>query len=74
MVLLPREGFDSPQHYGAAGSDQGRDIVGRRGGELWYIQCKQVKECGPKVLLDEVEKVWIVRLPAAGEVPAWMGG
>jgi hypothetical protein len=56
-ALLPREGFDSPQHYGAAGSEQGRDIVARRGGELWYVQCKQVKECGPKVLLDEVEKV-----------------
>jgi len=24
--------------------------------------------------LDEVEKAWIVKLPAAGEVPAWMGG
>jgi hypothetical protein len=57
MMLLPREGFDSPQHYGAAGSDQRRDIVARRGGELWYVQCKQVKECGPKILLDEVEKV-----------------
>ena len=57
QALLPREGFDSPQHYGAAGSDQGRDIVARRGGELWYVQCKQVKECGPKILLADVEKV-----------------
>lgn len=57
LMLLPREGFENPQHYGAAGSEQGRDIVACHGGNLWYVQCKQVKQCGPKVLLNEIEKV-----------------
>ncbi|MGW8257334.1 MAG: ACT domain-containing protein, partial [Thermoguttaceae bacterium] len=26
------------------------------------------------IAMQEVEKAWIVKLPAAGEVPAWMGG
>jgi tetratricopeptide (TPR) repeat protein len=56
LALLAREGFDT-QHYGAAGGEQGRDIVAHCHGELWYVQCKRVKECGPQVLLDEVEKV-----------------
>jgi hypothetical protein len=57
LMLLPRMGFENPQHYGAAGGERGRDIVAHRDGELWYVQCKQVKQCGPKVLLDEIEKV-----------------
>jgi len=57
LALLPHEGFESPEHYGAAGGDRGRDIVARRDGDLWYVQCKRVKECGPQVLLDEIEKV-----------------
>ena len=57
LALLPRVGFAHPVHYGAAGGDQGRDIVARRDDELWYIQCKRIKQCGPKVLLDEIEKV-----------------
>lgn len=58
LALLPREGFENPLHYGGeAGGEQGRDIVTRRDGELWYVQCKRVKRCGPKVLLDEIEKI-----------------
>jgi tetratricopeptide (TPR) repeat protein len=57
LALLPHEGFDNPQHFGAAGSEQGRDIVTYRDGKLWYVQCKRVKRCGPKVLLDEIEKI-----------------
>ena len=56
-MLLPREGFENPQHYGAAGGEQGRDIVAHRDGDVWYVQCKRVKQCGPQVLLDEIEKV-----------------
>ena len=47
-MLLPREGFENPQHYGAAGGEQGRDIVAYRDGDLWYVQCKRVKQCGPR--------------------------
>lgn len=57
LRLLPREGFDNPQHYGAGGGEQGRDIVALRNGQLWYVQCKQVRRCGPKVLLNEIEKI-----------------
>jgi tetratricopeptide (TPR) repeat protein len=57
LALLPQEGFSRSQHYGAGGSEQGRDIVAYRDGDLWYAQCKRVKRCGPKVLLDEIEKI-----------------
>ena len=57
LALLPHEDFDDPEHYGAAGGEHGRDIVAHRRGKLWYVQCKRVKECGPQLLLDEVEKV-----------------
>ena len=57
LMLLPREGFEDSQHYGAAGGERGCDIVATRDGELWYVTCKQVKRCGPKVLLDEIEKI-----------------
>jgi hypothetical protein len=57
LALLPHEDFDNPEHYGATGSERGRDIVAYRKGKLWYVQCKRVKECGPQLLLDEVEKI-----------------
>lgn len=57
LALLRREGFPDPQHYGAAGSDAGRDIIARRDDGLWYVQCKQVKECGAQLLLNEVNKI-----------------
>ncbi len=56
LALLSRLDF-SPQHFGAAGGEQGRDIVASRDGDLWYVQCKRVKECGPKILLDELDKI-----------------
>ncbi len=57
LALLLREGSENPQHYGAAGGEQGRDIVACRNGELWYVQCKRIKQCGPQVLLDEVKNI-----------------
>lgn len=57
LAVLPHEDFNDPEHYGAAGGEQGRDIVAHRKSKLWYIQCKRVKECGPQLLLDEVDKV-----------------
>jgi WD40 repeat protein len=57
LALLPREGFADPRHLGAAGGEQGRDIVAHRDGALWYVQCKRVEKCGPQVLLTEVKKI-----------------
>jgi hypothetical protein len=34
LWLLQREGFDRAEHLGAAGSEQGRDVVAWRAGEL----------------------------------------
>lgn len=57
LALLLREGFTGIQHYGAAGSERGRDIVAWRNGALWYVQCKRVKKLPPQALLNELEKI-----------------
>lgn len=57
LALLLREGFSQVQRFGATGSEQGRDITALRNGQLWYIQCKRVKEIKPQMLLAEIEKI-----------------
>jgi hypothetical protein len=57
LWLVEREGFDRAEHLGAAGNEQGRDIVAWREGQLWAFQCKRVQHFGPKDVLEEVEKV-----------------
>lgn len=57
LWLVGREGFERAEHLGAAGSEQGRDIVAWHGDELWAFQCKRVKRFGPKSALKEIEKV-----------------
>jgi hypothetical protein len=57
LWLAKREGFKRAEHFGAAGSEQGRDIIAWRKGELWAFQCKRVQRFGPKDALAEVEKV-----------------
>ena len=66
LWLVEREGYTRPEHLGAAGSEQGRDIVAWRGGELWALQCKRVQSFGPRDALAEVEK--ILSLPEQGRV------
>jgi hypothetical protein len=61
--LVEREGYERAEHLGAAGSEQGRDIVAWREGKLWAFQCKRVRSFGPKAALAEVEKV--LALPEA---------
>ncbi len=57
LWLVEREGYERAEHLGAAGSEQGRDIVAWREGALWAFQCKRVRRFGPKDALAEVEKV-----------------
>ncbi|MBD3309508.1 protein kinase, partial [candidate division KSB3 bacterium] len=60
LWLVQREGFERAEHLGAAGSEQGHDIVAWREGQRWAFQCKRVKEFGPKDALAGVEKVLIL--------------
>ena len=57
LWLVEREGYERAEHLGAAGSEQGRDIVAWRKGELWAFQCKRVQRFGPREALREVGKV-----------------
>jgi hypothetical protein len=57
LWLVEREGFDHAEHLGAAGKEQGRDIVAWREDQLWAFQCKRVQRFGPSDALKEVAKV-----------------
>jgi len=57
LWLVEREGYERAEHLGAAGSEQGRDIIAWCEGALWAFQCKRVRSFGPKDALAEVEKV-----------------
>jgi tetratricopeptide (TPR) repeat protein len=57
LSLVEREGYQRAEHLGAAGSEQGRDIVAWREGALWAFQCKRVRNFGPRDALAQVEKV-----------------
>ncbi|MEM7586211.1 MAG: restriction endonuclease [Acidobacteriota bacterium] len=41
--LVRREGFDGVEHLGAAGSEQGRDVIATRDGLRYAFQCKRVQ-------------------------------
>jgi NACHT domain-containing protein/restriction endonuclease len=60
LWLVERSGYLRPEHLGAAGSEQGRDVIAYRatdGGEqLWYFQCKRYKDIGAATLIKEIEK------------------
>ena len=57
LWLVEREGYERAEHLGAAGSEQGRDIVAWREGALWAFQCKRMQSFGPKNATEEVKKV-----------------
>jgi len=57
LWLVEREGYERAEHLGAAGSEQGRDIITWRGGVQWAFQCKRVGRFSPRDALAEVEKV-----------------
>lgn len=66
LWLVEREGYERAEHLGAAGSEQGRDLIAWRGDELWAFQSKRVQYFYPKQALAEVEKVLAL---SAGQRP-----
>jgi hypothetical protein len=60
LWLVEREGYLRPEHLGAAGSEQGRDVIAYRatgsGEQLWYFQCKRYQTISAATLIKEVEK------------------
>jgi hypothetical protein len=60
LWLVEHEGYLRPEHLGAAGSEQGRDVIAYRatdsGEQLWYFQCKRYQTIGAVTLIEEVEK------------------
>jgi hypothetical protein len=57
LWLVRPEGYERAEHLGAAGKEQGRDIVAWHEDEQWAFQCKRVRRFGPQDALREVEKV-----------------
>jgi tetratricopeptide (TPR) repeat protein len=57
LWLVEREGYERAEHLGAAGSEQGRDVIAWCEGELWAFECKRVRSFGPRDAQNEVEKV-----------------
>jgi tetratricopeptide (TPR) repeat protein len=66
LWLIEAEGFEQVEHYGAAGSDFGRDVVAhRREGDTlqpWVFQCKKRTRVGAQVLKRDVDRVHSYRL------------
>ena len=60
LWLVEREGYLRPEHLGAAGSEQGRDVIAYRatdsGEQLWYFQCKRYLTISAATLIEEVKK------------------
>jgi WD40 repeat protein len=48
LALVHREGYERPEHFGAAPPDGGRDIVAFRNGRRVVFQCKRCQRLGPK--------------------------
>ena len=63
LWLLRREGFGDVEHLGAAGSDQGRDIVATASGRRWAFQCKRVSRFGPSDAIGVIDR--ILSLPSS---------
>jgi hypothetical protein len=57
LWLVEREGYEHAEHLGAAGSEQGRDVVAWRDGRLWAFQCKRVRTFGPSDAHAEIDKI-----------------
>jgi hypothetical protein len=57
LWLVEHEGYERAEHLGAAGKEQGRDIIAWREDQCWAFQCKRVKKFGPKDARKEVKKV-----------------
>src|SRR5262249_42190064 len=64
------EKYERAEHYGAKGSDKGRDVIAYEraadGSRLWYFQCKRYERLSSQILKDEVDKV--LHHAAIGEI------
>src|SRR5689334_19802022 len=60
LWLVELEGYERPQHVGAGGSDDGRDISALKstsnGKEIWYFQCKRYTRVETATFLTEIDK------------------
>lgn len=57
LWLVGREGYSRGEHLGAAGSEQGRDVLAWKDGECWAFQCKRYKVFGAADAFKEIEKI-----------------
>ena len=57
LWLVGREGYSHPQHLGAAGSEQGRDVLAWKDDKCWAFQCKRYRTFTATDALKEIDKV-----------------
>lgn len=57
LALVRGEGYERVEHPGAAGGEQGRDLIARRGATRIAFQCKRVQRFGPADARAEVSKL-----------------
>jgi tetratricopeptide (TPR) repeat protein len=61
LWLVKLRGYLRVEHYGLAGTEQGRDIIAylqtEGNEELWYFQCKRYKEIDAGTLKKDVDKI-----------------
>ncbi|WP_339730731.1 restriction endonuclease [uncultured Gimesia sp.] len=58
LWLALREGYEEAEHLGAAGNEQGRDILLRLEENQWAMQCKRVRRFGPTDAIKELDKIF----------------
>ena len=61
-ALVRREGYDAAEHEGAAGADEGCDILAQQNGQRVIFQCKRYPRLSPSDAAAVVDK--ILDLPA----------
>ena len=69
LWLVQREGYERPEHLGAAGSEQGRDILAWRDGEQWAFQCKRVQSFTAATARTEIQKLFAELPPRHIPIP-----
>ncbi|MEM7244365.1 MAG: SUMF1/EgtB/PvdO family nonheme iron enzyme [Acidobacteriota bacterium] len=57
LRLVEAEGYTDVEHLGAAGNEQGRDLLARRGDARVAIQCKRVERFEAAHAIAEIRKV-----------------
>lgn len=57
LWLVQREGYEHAEHLGAAGSEQGRDVLARRADRKVVFQCKRVERLDPGKAAKEIDKL-----------------